>query len=175
MTDRVISGLTNNKPMLGAIAFAGILFVLWGMLCEPLRHHFLVKQNIENIKKKVGLTKELNMERQILLQESQSTIELAHKEFESKNESKLTGIWLGYYLTQCGVSHFSFSEDSKVPLGGHGRPIFSVITSLHYSQALCFLDYLSRHSSDKKLTEMKLRRENNSPLLTLKLEMEIMR
>lgn len=153
--------------------FSFLVFVL--VLCGPLKRYYFTKQEIDNVKEKIILTKALNFERQIFIQEAGSKIMSYKMEQRLEERIKPTAIWLSDYLSRCGVWQFGYTEESKVPLGGQGRPIFSLVAYLSYSQALCVMDCFYRHSFDKKLSVMKLNRENNNSFLTLRLEMDVMK
>lgn len=164
--------IQNKRKSFGVILLASIFLVLGLALWGPLSHYFLIKQMIDNLREKIILTKSLNLERHFLFDDANSKIILYKKESQSESEIRAVAIWLSYYLSQCGVWQFNFTEESKAPIGAQGRPIFSIMAHLYYSQVLCVLDCFCRYSIDKKLRVMKLGQENNDPRLTLKLEVE---
>ena len=164
--------IKNKHLWMIVVLFAGIVFVLWIILYRPMLTFYSQHQRIGSLRENLELKNKLILDHEILMHEKQWILSSFNKHFDSSREIKSIALWLNYYLRECEVSKFSFNEEHRVPQGGQGRPIFSVVLNVDYSQMLCVLLLFSHYSRSWHLSEMNLSREHNGFGLKMKLDME---
>ncbi len=126
-----------------------------------------------------GLQKQLMKTKKIV--EQCDALRVTQKIKIAQNEKKLEikggltspSLNLSYLCRECGILRYSVSDVNGSSLGGQGRPILTLASQLNYSQALCVLSSLSKHSDNLDFRSMALSHDENNRQLKLILDVEV--